>query len=151
MGPGCSGGQRQPVHPDAAVPGSTVGRPPAKRHVCWTVTGMGERCDDVRCDADGHVMFRGRDGAPMTLQQFAQAFQDVAYKIVARTELVGCVVTTAWLGTDQGDGADTDTPLIFGTIVQRDGVFDDRSERFSATEQQALATHDATVAAARSM
>jgi hypothetical protein len=105
------------------------------------------RQDEVWTDADGAAMFHDRDGMPMTLRQFSNAFNDVSYKIVARTEVGDHVVTTAWLGTDQGHGDGSGPPLIFGTIVQRDGVFDQTSERFAATEHDAYATHTAVVEA----
>lgn len=112
----------------------------------------GERLDEVWTTSEGEALFRDRQGQPMTLRQFNEAASDLDYRLVARTRIEGdcaniwghgpagdCEVITSWLGTDQGFGFEP--ALIFGTIVRHGGQFDERSERFSPSEEHALATH----------
>jgi hypothetical protein len=82
-----------------------------------------------------------RSGRPLTLRRWATLRRDRSYRQVAVTEIAaGGVVHTVWFGFDQGDGVGS--PLIFGTILRRpDGSFDERSERFASTEEDALACH----------
>jgi len=95
--------------------------------------------DAVHVLADGTPMYADRSGAPISARRFAELYEDVDYRIVARTDAGPYTVTTAWLGIDQGGGPDA--PLWFGTIVSRDGVFDDDYERFAGTESAAREDH----------
>lgn len=89
-----------------------------------------------------------RHGQSITWREYADLVKDIDYKIVARTVLGDLVITTAWLGSDQGWWGDGVPPLIFGTIVSNNSVFVDASELFSATEDSARVTHALVVASA---
>jgi hypothetical protein len=101
--------------------------------------------DEPSFHSDGSAMFLDRQGQPLSIRRFGELFSDPAYKILERTAVANVQVVTAWLGTNQGDAYD-DPPLIFGTIVFLGTGFDDSSERFAATEAEALANHAAKVA-----
>jgi hypothetical protein len=88
-----------------------------------------------------------RDGAPMTLLEWADRLEDVVYKRVAETTLPdGKWVSTAWLGLDHqhGDGP----PLIFETMIfssDKSGSEEVDCVRYS-TLAEAEAGHAALVA-----
>ena len=103
--------------------------------------------DDIWYLAPGRAMHLDRAGRPLTLRRFGELVGDPTYKILRTTEVRACTVITAWLGTDQGSGLDAEPPRIFGTIVKADGAFLDGSERFAATEAEALANHATACAA----
>lgn len=66
---------------------------------------------------------------------------ETADRIVARTEIPGVVVSTVFLGLDHGWGMGS--PLLFETMVFRDGVADE-CDRCS-TWEQAEAQHAAAL------
>jgi len=56
------------------------------------------------------------DGRPMTMEQWAQTFENLEYRRIGYTELPGgCRVSTVWLGLDHGFGESP--PLIFESMV----------------------------------
>jgi hypothetical protein len=78
------------------------------------------------------------DGRPMTLQQWAETFEDIEGRRIGYTELPGgCQVSTVWLGLDHafGDGP----PLIFESMVfGPDSSVDLDCIRYSTREQAEL-------------
>lgn len=90
------------------------------------------------------VPLYGRDGRPMSHDQWARAFEDHDGRVVAKELFDGGVVSTVWLGIDHGFGGGP--PLIFETMVFLRGrsseVYCDRYP----TEAAALAGHDQAVA-----
>lgn len=100
--------------------------------------------DEIVRHADGTPMFWDRERKPLTLREFGQLFQDHSYRILARTDIGDATVTTAWLGVDQGPLGE-DLPQIFGTIIRRGDQWG--TERFDATEADALTRHADVVAA----
>ena len=95
----------------------------------------------------------GRDGQPITLDEYLRLHQDADYRVVRRTELVGeggrkLHVITSWMGRDQGPALDdSGPPLIFGTIGHDADTDEwlDRVEHFHATEAEALQYHEELV------
>jgi hypothetical protein len=65
---------------------------------------MAELPDEVRDTYDSAALFWYRRGEPMTLRQFSDAFSDPSYKIVARTDVGGCTVTTVCLPLEHHGG-----------------------------------------------
>lgn len=91
----------------------------------------------------------GRDGQPITLDQWAELRRDVDNIIVARTEIGPHVtVSTVWLGVDHGWGDDPDRPpIIFETMVFG-GPMAEEQWRY-ATEAQAVEGHGVVVSLVR--
>jgi hypothetical protein len=83
-----------------------------------------------------------RQGQPITWSRWSELFSDTDYKIVRRTPVGDLIVVTAWLGSDHGFGWNTVPAMIFGTIVQKSITFEDSSEIFAATEDEALVNHE---------
>lgn len=71
-----------------------------------------------RTRTSSSIVYYGRDGQPITLDQFGRFHGDMDYKRVDATELPNCWVSTVWLGLDQRFGS-TGPPIIFETIVFR--------------------------------
>lgn len=87
---------------------------------------------------DGSPMYVGRDGQPMTLRQWSDAFHDSAGRTVARTVISDdCVVVTMWIGFVYDPWQDP--PLIYGTLARFTNGHNQEIE--SATERDALAVH----------
>lgn len=83
-----------------------------------------------------------RQGRIICMECWGKLHNDMAYKIVKRTQVdVDVVVSTVWLGIDHqwGNGP----PLIFETMVFG-GEHDQDTTRYS-TEAEALAGHDEIV------
>lgn len=67
-------------------------------------------------------MFFDKAGKPIDTQAFAVLSSDLAYKRVAFDEVApGVEVSTVWLGYDHAFGIEGDLPIIFETMVFRDG------------------------------
>ena len=94
-------------------------------------------------ESNGKPLFRDRAGRPITLRTWSELRLETSYRTVERTTVGAHEVITAWLGTDQGCSLDDTPPLIFGTIARnvKEETFDDRSERFAATESDARHNH----------
>ena len=102
----------------------------------------------MNCDKDwvGRPVYYDRRGAPMTLQQWAQKFEDADYRHIAR-DVIGpeepldpaplITVSTFWLGLNHDWGSDE--PLIYETIIV--GAEHDGTSMRYATESQAREGH----------
>ena len=78
-------------------------------------------------------------GQPIGTMEWARLFEDLAYRIVNRTEIRGLItISTIWLGLNHGYSG---RPLIFETMVM---PFGDHCERY-ATLEEALAGHEEMV------
>jgi hypothetical protein len=95
---------------------------------------------ELRDTIDDPPMYFGRDGKPMSLQAWCNAWSDPDYRLVATDEINGHRVTTMWMGTDIDCGY-FPPPNIFATALFKDGKMVD--EVTSATELEARATHKA--------
>lgn len=98
-----------------------------------------------------YPMFWDRIGSAISLETFRQLRADLAYRFLAREDVKGWEVVTAWLGMDQGTSElDGVPPLIFGTVALRRSatgksqLWKDR-EWFAAAEDEALANHATVV------
>lgn len=93
-------------------------------------------------------MFFDKAGKPIDIQAFAVLSSDLAYKRVAFDEVApGVEVSTVWLGYDHAFGIEGDLPIIFETMVFRNG---DGYEcwRYS-TEADAIRGHELRTAELR--
>jgi len=97
----------------------------------------------LRDTIDDPPMYFGRDGKPMSLQAWCNAWSDPDYRLVATDEINGHRVTTMWMGTDIDCGMHP-PPKIFGTAMFKDRKMVD--EVTSATELEALENHNAMCA-----
>lgn len=98
---------------------------------------------------DGRPMYLDRAGQPMTLRQWAEAFEDTAGRLVARTKIGDAEVVTMWIGIDHDPFAEGG-PLIFGSIVRLGGGgFGEEIE--SSTEEEAFEAHRVLVDRVASM
>jgi hypothetical protein len=86
-----------------------------------------------------------RNGKPISLDEWSQAYEDPALRRVGLTECgEGVTVSTVWLGLDHnlsGKGP----PLIFETMIFGAQGYRDEQWRY-ATEQEARTGHDFVVA-----
>lgn len=91
-------------------------------------------------------MYFNRQGQPIGLGDWAVLFEDRSYQILVQTwTLSGAWVSTVWLGMDHGFRAiDGGPPIIFETMAWSDG--NDMLQDRYATESEAIAGHEATVA-----
>lgn len=80
-----------------------------------------------------------RDGNPMTMGQWAERFEDNAYKRVAFDSVGDFEISTVWLGLDHqyGDGE----PLIFETMVFGSSPNEENEMRRYTSEDEARAGH----------
>jgi hypothetical protein len=80
-------------------------------------------------------LFYDMDGKPMTLQEWAKAFEETRH--IGQTTVGNAEVSTVWLSSDHqfGDGP----PLIFETMIFG-GPHDQFCERYS-TKEEAAAGH----------
>jgi hypothetical protein len=87
-----------------------------------------------------------REGKPITLEQWAQLFENAAYKRVAEATLPdGKWVSTVWLGLDHSF-MDEGPPVIFETMVfSSKEDMDELDQRRYSTEAEALAGHHEAV------
>jgi len=86
-----------------------------------------------------------RQGNEIGLMKFAELFEDYDYKILKRTDLENCWVSTVWLGTDYDFYETNDKPIIFETMVfPNDSRSEEYCERYS-TEEEALEGHERMV------
>lgn len=93
----------------------------------------------------GSFTYCDRAGRPMTMEEWAKAFDDLDYKRLARTVLPdGKVVSTIWLGLNHrwGDGP----PLIFESMVFASDEGESLDMTRYSTEEEAKAGHEAMVA-----
>ena len=101
---------------------------------------------DWERDWDGRPIYYDRQGKPMTMQQWAQRFEDEDYRHIAR-DVIGpdepldpaplITVSTFWLGLNHDWRSDE--PLIYETIIVG-GEHDEIGMRY-ATEKQAREGH----------
>lgn len=96
-----------------------------------------DRVDSVQY-FDGRPVYLDRSGQPMTLRQWAEAYEDKEGRLVARTTVGEAEIITMWLGLD-ADPIDNPVPLIFGSIVRLGNAWGEEIE--SATEQEAMEAH----------
>ena len=90
-----------------------------------------------------------RRGEPITMERWAELFEDMDYKIVKRTEFDdGDVkVSTVWLGLDhrttfgRGQATLLERPIIFETMIFGLDPENELQWRYS-TEEEARAHHD---------
>jgi hypothetical protein len=85
--------------------------------------------------------YYGRDGEPMTPDEWLEKFSDFDYKRVALDKIGDVEVSTVWLGLNHNWGAGR--PLIFETLTFG-GPDDGDMDRY-ATEAEALRGHEQTV------
>ncbi len=84
-------------------------------------------------------MYYGMDGQPITYEQFISAIGYVEDKTIARDIVNGFLVSTVWLGSNHNfDGGE---PLIFETMIFKEGNWEDLYVDRYATREQALAGH----------
>ena len=100
--------------------------------------------DHTKTPGPGDALFFGRDLAPMSGQDFLRMLADPTYRFLAQDTVGSKTVITAWLGTNQWE-SDDGKRYIFGTIVHDTAAGAYTDERFSGSEDEALATHAATV------
>ena len=78
-----------------------------------------------------------KQGKPLELMQWAQLFEDNAYRHIAETTLPdGTWVSTVWLGLDHNFGRGV--PVIFETMVfphKDDNSNEQEQERYSTLEE----------------
>jgi hypothetical protein len=101
-------------------------------------------------DWDGRPMYSDRQGNPMTMQQWAEKFEDDGYRHIAR-DVIGpaepldpaplIIVSTFWLGLNHD--LRSDEPLIYETIII--GGEHDATGMWYATEKQAHEGHQRAV------
>jgi hypothetical protein len=97
-------------------------------------------------DWDGRPIYYDRQGQPMTIQHWAEKFEDEDYTHIAR-DVIGpdepldpaplITVSTFWLGVN--DNWRTDEPLIYETVIIGGGC--DATGMRYATETQAREGH----------
>lgn len=87
-------------------------------------------------------MYYDRDGEEITMDEWANLFENDEYKIVKKQTMFGNEVSTVWLGSDHGFGM-AGKPIIFETMIFG-GEWDQFEQRY-ATEEHALAAHNAIV------
>ena len=86
-----------------------------------------------------------RDGNPLTLEEWSALHGDHDYRRVDQTEVNGYNVSTVWLGLPQGFWQGYEAPLIFETMIFKDGDLQDLyCDRYS-TEAEAIAGHAAAI------
>jgi len=86
--------------------------------------------------------FFDRQGKPLTTEQWSELHSDFNYKVVIKTDIHDCQVSTVWLGSDHGFG-NLPKPIIFETMIFG-GLWNDFSERY-ATEEEARQSHQTIV------
>jgi hypothetical protein len=101
---------------------------------------------DWETDWDGRPVYYDRQGKPMTMQQWAQMFEDEGYRHIAR-DVIGpdepldtaplITVSTLWLGLNHDWRSDE--PLIYETIII--GGEHDATGMRHATERRAREGH----------
>lgn len=85
-------------------------------------------------------MYFDRMGSPLGLFQWARLIENNEYKIIGRTVIGKCLVSTVWVGLNQHWGS---LPYhIFETMVFREGgeIYNDFQERYS-TQGEAVRGH----------
>jgi len=118
----------------------------AMRTCSADMSSVGWRSMDCDRDWDGRPVYYDRQGEPMTMQQWAQRFEDEDYRHIAR-DVIGpdepldpaplITVSTFWLGLNHNWRSDE--PLIYETIIIG-GEHDATGMRY-ATEKQARDGH----------
>jgi hypothetical protein len=86
------------------------------------------------------LFYYDRDGQPITMEEWAEKFEAMEYKVVRQTRVGNMEVSTIWLGLDHGFGfVANQPPLIFETMIFG-GDHDSDQWRFY-TETEARAHH----------
>lgn len=77
--------------------------------------------------------YYNKHGVPISMEQWAELFEDFEGRRIARDEVGPWVVSTVWLGLDHSF-LRSGPPLIFETMVFG-GVLDDEMDRYSTLEE----------------
>jgi hypothetical protein len=93
---------------------------------------------ELRDTIDDPPMYFDRQGKPMSLKAWVDAWERPDYRVVAEARIDGSHVLTMWMGTDHSFGR-TSPPVIFGSAIFRDGKM--QIEREASTEVEALVHH----------
>lgn len=88
--------------------------------------------------------YYSRDGTPMSLMEWAHALEPEKQRVAA-DELDGYYVSTVWLGLDHNYHAEG-PPLIFETMVFKQGDAIDLYRARYSTEEEAARGHKQVVA-----
>jgi len=97
-----------------------------------------EKHQELRDTIDNPPLYFDRQGKPMSLKAWVDAWGQPDYRKVAETRIDGSIVLTMWMGTDHSFGR-TSPPVIFGSAIFRDGKM--QIEREASTEVEALVHH----------
>jgi len=74
-----------------------------------------------------------KEGKLIDLMVWGKLLEDSDYRIINKTRLKGCTVSTVWLGLDHSFGGDR--PLIFETMVFIKDFDEDYCERYTTLEE----------------
>jgi hypothetical protein len=100
-----------------------------------------------------YSLYYDRAGKPIDVDKWAEHFENLDYKILARDVLDdGKVVSTIWVGLDQSYD-EADSPVIFETIIFTDEDWDGDElymNRYS-TEAEALEGHKEAIEVAKTL
>jgi hypothetical protein len=105
-----------------------------------------DRPRDLRDTIDDPPLYFDRQGKPMSLKAWVDAWGRPEYRLVAEALIDGTRVITMWMGTDQSF-SQSPKPLIFGSATFRDGKM--QAELESSTEKEALVHHAVLCAIAK--
>lgn len=98
-------------------------------------------------DYSDRIAYYDRQGNPISMEEWVEGLRP-DNKRVASTTVNGVWVSTVWLGLDHGWGSGP--PIIFETMAFARGLgFGELDSRRYATEEEALAGHEAVVLRAR--
>lgn len=97
-----------------------------------------EKHQELRDTIDNPPLYFDRQGKPMSLKAWVDAWGQPDYRKVAETRIDGSIVLTMWMGTDHSFGQ-APQPVIFGSAVFRDGTM--QVELEASTELEALVHH----------
>ena len=84
-----------------------------------------------------------KQGKPLELMEWAQLFEDNAYRRIAETTLPnGTWVSTVWLGLDHNFSG-VGSPIMFETMVfpHKDATLDEQEQERYSTLEEALNGH----------
>lgn len=91
-------------------------------------------------------MYYNRNGEEINIDEFFRLIETTNYKIVANDTVKGFYISTVWLGLDHsfGDGTTT-APIIFETMIFKEGDWKDLWCKRYTNEADALSTHSSVV------
>ncbi|MEW1922215.1 hypothetical protein [Streptomyces sp. NPDC088360] len=91
----------------------------------------------------GRVTHRDKDGRPLELLEWARLHEDLAYRLVAETQVGDALVRTQWEGIDDG----VQVACMWHTGVRRDGRWTTIWEGYwPCTLDEAVAEHEQVAA-----